>query len=316
VNPKVKFVDFWPNFNVEKSYLWKLMARNFGAVMSEDPDYLVYSIYEPSEHVFNARYDKCVKILWTGENVAPDFRASDYALSFEYMDDVRNLRWPLYAEQLAILDRIDNLDDHESGRCLVRPGNLDVRGLLASKTKFCNFVYSDGSARERVEFLKLLSRYKKVDSGGGVENNLGYRVADKFKFMSDYKFTIAFENSSRAGYVTEKIVDPLTVYSVPIYWGSPCITDDFSPGCFVNCHDYASLGEVVDRIVELDRCDDLYSRYLGASCFEDNKPNSYCQPDYLSSFLAKIFSDRVPRSAKERCRRTVRDNIDNWTAYV
>jgi alpha(1,3/1,4) fucosyltransferase len=299
--PKVKFIDFWKTFRHDDHYLWNVMKEKFAAVYSDEPDYLFYAIYPPFEHGLNARYDRCIKILWTPENIVPDYRACDYALSFEYSNDPRNLRWPLYVTCLR-----------SYLKSLIQPTNLDVNALLASKTKFCNFVYSDPRPQERLKFMKLLSKYKRVDSGGMIENNLGYKVADKLKFISEYKFTIAFENTSHDGYVTEKIVEPLSVHSVPIYWGSPRITDDFEPGCFVNCHDHASLEEVVERIVTLDRDDSLFTQYLGAPRFKNNTPNIYCQPDYLIQFLAKIFQDRTPRARKEMSGEMLRKYIDQW----
>ncbi|WP_416171499.1 glycosyltransferase family 10 domain-containing protein [Algoriphagus boritolerans] len=74
--------------------------------------------------------------------------------------------------------------------------------------KFCCFLASNERAKERIEFFKKLSQYKQVDSGGIVHNNLGFRVSDKMKFIKDYKFIVAFENSSYPGYITEKIWHP------------------------------------------------------------------------------------------------------------
>ena len=300
--PRVKFVDLWaPTVTHNDCYLGRVIKEKFAGIYCDDPDYLFYSIYPPFEHGLDARYDRCIKILWSPENIAPDYRACDYALSHEYSNDPRNLRWPLYATCLA-----------SYLKSLIQPTNLDVDALLAAKTKFCNFVYSDPRPQERLKFMKLLSGYKRVDSGGTVENNLGYKVVNKLKFISEYKFTIAFENASHDGYVTEKIVEPLSVHSVPIYWGSPRIADDFDPGCFINCHAHANLEEVVERIVALDHNDSLYAQYLGAPRFKNNTPNLCCQPDYLIQFLAKIFQDRTPRSRKEMSGEMLRKYIDRW----
>jgi len=56
----------------------------------------------------------------------------------------------------------------------------------------------------------------------------------KMDTIAGYKFTIAFENGITKDYVTEKVYDPLTAGSVPIYLGVPNI-DDFAPGhkCFM-----------------------------------------------------------------------------------
>ncbi len=63
------------------------------------------------------------------------------------------------------------------------------------------------STKVRNNFFLKISKYKKVDSGGLALNNIGYIVKNKLEFIKDYKFTIAFENSSYSGYTTEKITD-------------------------------------------------------------------------------------------------------------
>jgi hypothetical protein len=97
--------------------------------------------------------------------------------------------------------------------------------------KFCNFLVSNGNCLERNNFFNKLSKYKKVDSGGQFMNNLGYIVKDKREFQSGYKFSIAYENNAyrpqQIGYTTEKIMEPMTVNSIPIYWGNPKIDLEF-----------------------------------------------------------------------------------------
>jgi len=279
---KLKFVDFWPGFVVEESTLWKVLRANFDVSLSDKPDYLVYSVFG-SEHIFNQRYERCIKILWTAESVRPNFKICDYALSFDYLDDPRHLRWPLYA--LAAPP-------------LVSPIEIDVNVAMLKKTKFCNFLYSNPTCQVRNDFFHLLSTYKRVDSGGAVLNNLGYRVRDKATFLSGYKFTIAFENSSHPGYVTEKIVDPLLAGSVPLYWGSEKVAEEFNPGCFINAHDYPNMADVVRRVIEVDQDDHLYGLYLSGPRFSGVIPGELpacCEPGYLVPFFQKIFADREPR---------------------
>ena len=45
-------------------------------------------------------------------------------------------------------------------------------------------------------------------------------VSNKMDFIKDYKFVISFENSSNPGYTTEKLIEPMLVNSIPIYWGN------------------------------------------------------------------------------------------------
>ena len=56
--------------------------------------------------------------------------------------------------------------------------------------------------------------------------------------MRDYKFVIAFENSSFPGYNTEKLTHAIEADSLPIYWGDPQIGRSYNVRRFVNAHDY------------------------------------------------------------------------------
>lgn len=145
------------------------------------------------------------------------------------------------------------------------------------KTKFCNYVYSNdwGSAtRVRRDFCCKLMQYKPVDCPGRSLNNMRFPdqnppegehpIHKKLYFIKDYKFTIAFENSSIDGYVTEKISHPLAVGSIPIYYGCPSIADYYNPRAFVNCHDYRNFDEVIDRVREIDSEPGLYEEYRNA----------------------------------------------------
>jgi hypothetical protein len=169
--------------------------------------------------------------------------------------------------------------------------------LIDSKIRFCDFIYSNQqAARQRLDFFNLLSSYKRVDAGGMTANNIGRLVGDKKGFQEGSKFSIAFENWSSCGYVTEKILDPFMARSVPIYWGSPRIAEDFNPRSFVNCHDFADTQgridwkAVVDKVAEIDQDDALYASYLREPCFHGNRPSAYCSPDYLVPFFEKVFA--------------------------
>ena len=138
-----------------------------------------------------------------------------------------------------------------------------------------------------------MSKYKKVHSGGKLLNNFGDTVKDKLEFISDFKFTFAFENSSYPGYVTEKIYDSMFVNSIPIYWGSPLINIDFNTKSFVNHHDYNNDEEVIQRIIELDQDKYKMADLLKESWFTNNKLNPYCDQETLRMFFHKIFNNQI-----------------------
>ncbi len=147
--------------------------------------------------------------------------------------------------------------------------------LEVPKTRFCNFIYQNSvmvQTRVRRDFCKLLTRYQRVDCPAESLNNMP-RIAkyssveglrSKLHFMAACKFSIAFENTSRSYYLTEKILHPLYAGSVPIYWGCPEVAKFYNPAAFINCHDYSSFEEVIQRVIEVDSNPSLYEEYRNA----------------------------------------------------
>jgi len=288
---RIKFVGFWDTFDPRDNFFTRLLARRYRLEICDEPDYVVYAYVGRRRKEF-LRHD-CVRIFYTGENLPPDWQACDWAFTFEHTAHPRHFRlphWPLYVAPEA----------------LVKPAGSDPAAVLARKTKFCAFVVSNPLCRARNEFFRKLSRYKPVDSGGKVLNTLGHRVADKRAFLADYKFTIAFENESHPGYTTEKIVEPMLVDSVPIYWGDPLIGREFDTRSFLSAHDCHSrrtsalLDELVERVVAVDRDPDLLRRMLATPWLRNNRvPRSVDEDQVLEQFT-RIIETPVERAARRR----------------
>lgn len=276
---KIAFADFWGGFEYNPTgkenfdnVIYRMLSEDFEIEISNDPDYLIYSVFGNSHTNY-----KCKKILYTGENRRPDYNYCDYSISFDYSDDPRNLRLPLCAINLYENGIINNFEK-----------NIDFEKIKSEKTKFCNFIFSNSSAELRNVLFQELSKYKQVDAGGRVFNNIGYLVEDKLKFQSEYKFTIAFENSQYPGYTTEKLVHPKLVNSIPIYWGNPDVAKDWNTKAFINAYDFKNLYEVIEFVKEVDNNDDLYFDMLKEPHFNTPKSNDL---DYRSlvEFFNKIL---------------------------
>ncbi len=93
----------------------------------------------------------------------------------------------------------------------------------------------------------------------------------KKQFLSEYKFTIAFENYVYPGYQTEKLYDSMQVDSVPIYCGDPLIGDIFNVKSFINTADYINTSDtpVVAWLQKHSEPD-----------FEDMRPAFYKKPTH------------------------------------
>ena len=268
---RVSFSDFWPDFNPIENYILSKLKKvsRLQILLSDEPEILFYSVFGKK----HKNYD-CLKVFFTGENQRPNYKYSDFSISFD-MDSYggKNLRWPLY----LLYGELESL-------LAVK----EPEKLLAEKKKFCNFIYGNKKARLRNRFFKKLSRYKSVDSGGIAYNNLGYRVGDKLAFLREYKFTIAFENASFPGYGTEKIFQAMQANSMPIYWGNPRVCYDFNPKSFINAHRYENLDAVVEEVIALDQDQDRYLEKLAQPYFVDNKIPKHLQEEELLNFLDKI----------------------------
>jgi hypothetical protein len=270
---KINFSDWWGGFNKTDNYFYNLLKDNYNIIISDNPDYLFFSIFGNSHLSYN-----CTKIFYTGENIEPPLNYCDWSFSFDHIEDKRNYRLPLYLLYNGYYDLVNkNFDESMVNR------------------KFCNFIVSNGNCDVRNNFFNKLSKYKKIDSGGRWLNNIGHLVDDKLKFQSDYKFSIAFENNAyRPGYewyITEKIMEPMTVNSIPLYRGGSCISEDFNTKSFINYHDFNSDDDMIDYIIELDKDDSKYLSMLNNKWFNDNVIPENNKVENIKKFLFNIFNN-------------------------
>lgn len=267
---KIKFVDFWYGFSPVNNYFFKLLSKVFSLEFSEDPEILIYSCFGTEYLKYN-----CIRVFYTGENLRPDFTGCDYAISFDYNKDPRHFRLPLYALYIDQNDAIGKLSEKKSWEV--------SQNLWQSKTKFCCMVVSNGQSKKRLEFFEKLSRYKTVDSGGKIMNNIGGPVKDKLAFISDYRFVISFENEQHPGYTTEKIIEPFLVGSIPLYWGDPYVSKDFNGDCFLQLASTKSEEEFITEIIETD-------------CNEEKAINMLMQPKFTEGKIpADIDQEKLIR---------------------
>ena len=245
---RVKCIDFWLDFRFKDSCFYKILSQKYEVEESETPDILLFSCF--GREYLEPRYNTCIKIFFTGESITPDFNLCDYGLCFDHLTfSDRYMRLPLFYTYSSFDYLKKKKMDRTSNQLLNR--------------KFCSFVVSNANADPiREKFYKRLNEYKQVDCGGRLYNNVGGAVADKLDFISQYKFNIAIENYSKPGYTTEKIMESFVSDTVPIYWGNPLINEDFNPSAFINLHDFFSIEDAVQRIVEIDNNDKEYLRFF------------------------------------------------------
>lgn len=275
-NLKINFSKKWQQFENHHNQFTDLLSKRFNIVISNDPDFyfFTHSFYEQPELKDYLEY-KCHRIFFGYENVRADWNICDYVLDSDfYNNNPRHKRYPLWArydvKKLAVPKDLEN---------------------FKSKQKFCCMVVSNPNAKERIDFFHKLSEYKKVDSGGRYLNNVGGPVPNKPEFIKDYKFVISFENSSFPGYATEKIVQPMLVNSIPIYWGDPAIGRDFNTKSFININDFTSLDEAVEYIIYLDQNDEKFLELASQPWLNDRKIRDEFLEESILDFFDFILQD-------------------------
>ena len=201
-------------FQNKKNYIFKIDIDN--------PDYLLYDVFG-CQHK-DPKYNNSIKIAFFSENIIPDFNEVDYSVSqahIIYLD--RYFKYPSFIWRLN----------------LFRKYNIDkIRQEVLNhpiREKFCAAVISNNYsfANFRIDFIKELNKYKKVDMGGYAFNNIGGQVKNKIEFLSSYKFSISMENSEGDGYVTEKIIESFIAGTIPIYYGDYMIDEYINPKAYI-----------------------------------------------------------------------------------
>jgi hypothetical protein len=110
---------------------------------------------------------------------------------------------------------------------------------LYEKSKHCSMICSPKARttghQYRLEVAGLLKN--KLDLFGGAHGS--QRIGDgsgpnqdwwrsKLPAIKDYMFSIVFENTVHDKYYTEKITDCFATGTIPVYWGTKKVTEDFN----------------------------------------------------------------------------------------
>ena len=142
-------------------------------------------------------------------------------------------------------------------------------------------------------------------------NTIGGPVKDKLEFIKDYKFVLAFENVSYPGYTTEKLLEPLIVNSIPVYWGNPLVGNDFNKECFINYDDFPDEKAVISQMVYLESNPEKAIDLIMRPKFPANELPEAIRDENVIAFLEGIINSRfsikpVARTGKKNLHSMIR----------
>jgi hypothetical protein len=276
----ISFLDFWqypksfdPNNNFF-IYIIRELFENVQVVHPEDADVIFFSSFGNE----NGMYKDCKKVFYTGENQRPNFNKCDYSLTFDYdRYDGRNFRLPLW---YLYIDWF-NVKTYDNPDWLIPEDYLYFENEFTKKekSKFCSIVFGS-PVESRLNAIESISRYKPLDIFGKANKSHDLPDGEKYKLnlISNYKFSLCYENSVYPGYHTEKLLHGKVAGNIPIYYGNSTVRYDFNKKCFINANDI-SLDELLEKIKEIDNNDMLYKDIL-------------CQP----LFTERINIDKIRES--------------------
>ena len=303
VNP----VRYWTSHPQKSPQYWRdwfCLSDDYVFELDErDPDYLLVTehIYsDPSQfrRYWKLRSDKRISIFIAGEAISPDLNLFDYAFCYD--------------RGLACGDRIVRkppvLFFKQHVFSPLTKGCENAESELGKKTGFCNFIYSNPKAHPRRDQLfNLLSGYKRVDSLGPHLNNCGNRSSREdgnwrellVSMKRPYKFSIAAENASFAGYTTEKLISSFQANTVPIYWGNPLVTEEFNSESLINANGMSDA-ELLEIVRKVDEDDSLWCKMVSAPAITEQQDKRLTEESTMfSDFAARLFDGR-PLADKKR----------------
>ena len=191
--------------------------------VGDDKEYNIFFPY--GDHRFIRVYPAKNKIFYTGEDVFtwPSYDGYqdycldfvDLALGFEYLDNEKYVRLPLWMNW----NFEPKLDMN-----LIKSKIADINAARSTCKYECVVINSHDMMNTRTPIYEKLKNVVQIKCAGKWNNNTDELQTvygnNKLKYVHEFKFNICPENVNRYGYVTEKIFDSFIAGSIPIYYGS------------------------------------------------------------------------------------------------
>lgn len=174
--------------------------------------------------------------------------------------------------------------------------SIDNKDYTNTKEKFCAYMYSVDN-QNRINYFNLLSTYKRVDALGKscknvdildtrfVNNNTENFNDIAVDLYTKYKFVLALENDFKAGYMTEKLINPLIANSLPIYWGHPDAFNFINKKRVIYIQDFESDSKLLEYISFLDNNDEKYQEIINEPIYINNMNPVNVENNIINNFF-------------------------------
>ena len=81
----------------------------------------------------------------------------------------------------------------------------------------------------------------------------------------------------------------MSVNSIPIYWGSKEVLNDFNEDSFIYVNNFKSYELAIKKIIELENNEDLYLDILNKPWLKENKYPQNVLPENVINFIEEVL---------------------------
>lgn len=162
----------------------------------------------------------------------------------------------------------------------------------------------------RIDLLQVLGLRNKVDVYGrgwndtsnmppaqaakidSISSTFRGQCDDKHELLSQYKFTIAYENTAYPGYVTEKVIDAIVSASIPVYMGAPDINEQLPAAAFIDARAFASEEAIAAHMEQMTKADAAAMIEAGRKFLQSEQGQRYTYEGF-GEWIVSLVSGKV-----------------------
>lgn len=294
---KIDFRNMWGGFFKHDNIITNTLSLEYSVTVDENNPDIVVCQSSPPDHQTPSAADltrsmkgRAKIVHWLVESIDrtgdPNYSDCDFSFSSCKFGDERNVRVPLWA---MYVDWFGN--QYVQGRnqaFLVSPEKLLEPPPYAEKRKFCCILTNNGMGLREEVYPKFINFGVEngllVESRGRAFTNMppiGADERDKIEYIEDFKFNLCFDNGEADGWVTEKLIHPLSVGVIPIYWGCQDVSEEFNENAFIHARKFDNIDELNNEVLNIYNKPELFREVQNQPCFPDNKIPDCANPEFL-----------------------------------
>lgn len=305
-NISLKFYNMWGGFFEHDNIITNTLRKEYDVTITDsNPDIVICQV-SPASHQappperFTSGFTSSKIIHWLVESIDrtgdPDYSKCDFSISSCKFEDDRNVRIPLWAMYVNWFG--DQQESYVEGRnqaFLLSAKKLTNQVNVSQKSKFCSILTNNDMGYRKEAYPKFINFG--IDNGLLVESrgraftnmpSIGGDEKHKLEYLSDFKFNLCFDNGESDGWITEKIIHPKYVGSIPIYWGCKDVAEEFNEEAFLHVRNFENLEHLHEKVLELCYNTIEYKKIQTLPCFPDNKIPECVNQEFLLEQLKGI----------------------------